>query len=80
MRIKSLKLIVTLLILFGLASSAQAAVYLSLGSSAQDVAVGNQFTLNMNLTNSSPEQLSALNVWLSFNPAYLEVVDSDSGN
>lgn len=80
MRIKSLKSILTLLILFGLASTTQAAVSLSLDPSVQDVAVGNQFTLNMNLTNSSSEQLSALNVWLSFNPAYLEVVDSDSGN
>jgi len=48
--------------------------------SAQDVDVGSQFTLNMNLANSTPEQISALNVWLSFDPACLEVVDSDSGN
>lgn len=79
MRIKLLTLIMGLLV-FSLASTAQAAVYLSLEPSAQDVAIGSQFTLNMNLTNSSPEQLSALNVWLSFDPDYLEVVDSDSGN
>ena len=79
MRIKSLTLIIGLLV-FSLASTAQAAVYLSLSPSAQDVGVGSEFTLNMNLNNPSSEQLSFLNVWLSFNPAYLEVVDTDTGN
>lgn len=79
MRIKQLILITGLLI-FSLASSANAAVYLSMEPSTRSVSIGSQFTLNMNLTNSTPHQLSALNVWLSFNPAYLEVVDSDLGN
>lgn len=83
MRIKSLKLVIGLILVFGLASTAkaaQAAVYLSLQPSVQDVGIGSQFTLDMNLSNPIPEQLSFLNVWLSFDPTYLEVVDSDSGN
>ncbi len=80
MNIKSFKLVIGLILALGFAQSAQAAVYLSLEPSTQDVGVGSQFTLNMNLANSSSEQLYAINVWLSFNPAYLEVLDSDSDN
>lgn len=80
MRIKLLILAMGLVLALGLVSTADAVVYLSLQPSTQDVGIGSQFTLDMNLTNSSPEQLVALNVWLSFNPTYLEVVDSDTGN
>ena len=80
MRIKSLILVIGLIVALGAASTADAAVYLSLQPSVQDVGVGSEFTLNMNLTNSSSEQLSFLNIWLSFDPTYLEVVDSDTGN
>lgn len=78
---KSLKWIIGFLVFFSLTLPSEAAVYLSLNPPSQDVDAGNQFTLDMVLSNPSPpEQLIALNVWLSFNPAYLEVIDTDSGN
>ncbi len=83
MRIKQLTLTVGLALVLSLTSTAkaaQAAVYLSLQPSTQNVAIGSQFTLDMNLSNPIPEQLSFLNIWLSFDPTYLEVVDNDSGN
>jgi hypothetical protein len=83
MRVKLSNFVCSLILAFGLvltAEAAEGAVQLSLQPSTQDVGVGSQFTLNMNLANSSPEQLASLNVWLSFDPDYLEVVDSDAGN
>ncbi len=77
---KSLKWIIGFLVFFSLTSSAQAVVYLSLEPSSQDVALGSEFTVDMVLSNPIPEQLVALNVWLSFDPAYLEVVDTETGN
>ncbi len=77
---KSLKLIIGFLVFFSLTLPAQAAVYLSLETSSQDVALGSEFTVDMILSNSDPEQLSFLNVWLSFDPDYLEVVDTDTDN
>lgn len=80
MRIKLSILIIGLLVVISFASAAEATVYLSLQPSTQDVGIGSQFTLDMNLSNPTPEQLVALNVWLSFDPTYLEVVDTDTGN
>ncbi len=80
MRIKQLRIIISLAFVLCLASMADASVTLSLQPSSQDVAVGSQFTLDMKLSNTIPESLAFLNVWLSFNPTYLEVVDSDIGN
>lgn len=77
---KILKIMTVILVLLGVAFPAHAAVYLSMTPSSQTVATGNQFSLDMALANATPEQLVALNVWVSFNPAYLGVVDSDSGN
>ena len=75
-----LKLISVFLMFLAITLPAEASVYLSLQPSAQDIGAGSQFTVNMNLDNPSSQQLSFLNVWLSFDPNYLEVVDSDSGN
>lgn len=80
MYLRLLRLIFIFLVFVGVTLPAEASVYLSLQPSTQDVGIGSQFTLNMNLNNSSAEHLAALNVWLSFDPTYLEVVDTDSGN
>ena len=80
---KLLKCIICFLIFFSMALPAQAApwlVSLSLEPSSQDVNLGSQFTLDMVLSNPDPRQLAFLNVWLSFDPAYLEVIDTDAGN
>ncbi len=80
MFIRPLNLIISFFIVFAISMPAYASVYLSMTPSSQSISVGSEFTLDMALSNSVPEQLSALNVWLSFDPTYLEVVDSDSGN
>ena len=76
----SLKLILSLLVILILSSTAQANVSLSLQPSSQNVTQGSQFTVDMNLSSPIPDQLSCLNVWLSFDPAYLQVIDTDAGN
>lgn len=80
MQFKSLKLIIGLLVVLSFSLPAWATVYLSLQPSSQEVALGSQFTVDMFLSNPTPEQLLSLNVWLTFDPTYLEVVDTDSGN
>lgn len=81
MHFTSSKLILVVLVaVLSFSSNAQGAVTLSLQPSSQDVSAGSQFTLDMVLSNTVPEQLGGINAWLSFDPAYLEVIDADAGN
>lgn len=80
MRLNFLSLIVGFIVAVSFTSTADASVYLSLQPSVQNVASGSEFTVNMNLANLSSEQLSAINIWLSFDPTYLEARDTESGN
>lgn len=80
MRIDFLELMLGSLFVFAFVSTSQAEVSLSLDPSAKSVNLNSEFSLNMNLINPNNDPLDFLNVWFSFDPAYLQVVDKDTGN
>jgi len=51
---------------------------LYLGPSSQTVNVGKAFSLDVSLDNSDSTGFDTLSMWISFNPLYLEVLDSDA--
>lgn len=80
MKTKLMKYVIGAVLFFGLVSPAKADVHLSLSPSSQEVGLNEQFTLDMVLQNSFQEQVGMLNVFLKFDPDYLQVLDSDTGN
>lgn len=80
MRIDFLKLMLGSLFVFAFVSTSQAEVSLSLDPSAKSVGLNSEFALNMNIANTNNDPLSFLNVWLSFDPNYLQVLDRDTDN
>jgi len=74
------KTMISLFMFFCMSSSASAMVNLSMEPSSQNVAVGDQFTVDMILSNPGSEQLTSLGVWVTFDPSFLEVVDTDIDN
>lgn len=76
---KFIVLMIAVIFVAGFQLNAQAYVVMALVGPG-DVEVGNQFTVDMYLSNPGPAELSAMNAWLSFDPNYLEVIDSDAGN
>ncbi len=80
-RCKLIAVKVVLLLMFIAPSSAFATVNsIYLSPSTQTVAKGDLFDVEIGLNNPEASAFDTISLWLGFNPLYLEVQDTDTGN